>query len=219
MGNRFAAVVLSAITAILVACALEPVLRGSGGTRIEFLYGASTGFLLVGLAVGGGRWGYGRLLLAGLVCCWVGDVVGPRHFEAGAIAFAVAHVCFGAAFLHRGIRPKRLLMALIPVVIGGGAVLSWIAPHLEPGEGLLVAAYTLVISGMLALALAMPPSRSARLAQLAALIFYVSDLFVARWRYVDSGAENALYCYPLYYAACLLFAWNATNTRDTPTDA
>ena len=36
--------------------------------------------------------------------------------------------------------------------------------------------------------------------------FYVSDLFVARWAFVGGGSVNAYFCYPLYYAACLLLA-------------
>jgi len=33
------------------------------------------------------------------------------------------------------------------------------------------------------------------------------DIFVARWKYVSPGSINGLFCYPLYYSACLCFAW------------
>ena len=38
------------------------------------------------------------------------------------------------------------------------------------------------------------------------LIFLVSDIFVARWKFVDSSPINAFFCYPLYYSACSLLA-------------
>ena len=42
----------------------------------------------------------------------------------------------------------------------------------------------------------------------AAVLFYVSDVCVARWRYLDSAVDGYI-CYLLYYAACAMFALNA----------
>ncbi|OQB99469.1 MAG: YhhN-like protein [Candidatus Hydrogenedentes bacterium ADurb.Bin101] len=39
-----------------------------------------------------------------------------------------------------------------------------------------------------------------------ALIFLISDIFVARWKFVDPSAINAFFCYPLYYISCALIA-------------
>jgi uncharacterized membrane protein YhhN len=65
-----------------------------------------------------------------------------------------------------------------------------------------VIAYCLAISAMLWLALgtAQPEVR------LGALLFYGSDLFVARDRFVAPGAVNRLLGLPLYYAAQVLLA-------------
>jgi uncharacterized membrane protein YhhN len=64
-----------------------------------------------------------------------------------------------------------------------------------------VMAYIVVITGMVALAAG---SRSAWIAA-AATAFFVSDLSVARDRFVAPGFGNRLWGLPLYYSAQILF--------------
>jgi len=40
----------------------------------------------------------------------------------------------------------------------------------------------------------------------AAVLFYISDVFLANWRYVSTARWNMFVCYPLYYTACVLLA-------------
>jgi uncharacterized membrane protein YhhN len=65
-----------------------------------------------------------------------------------------------------------------------------------------VIAYCLAISVMLWLALGVDQPE----VRLGALLFYGSDLFVARDRFAAPGAVNRLLGLPLYYAAQVLLA-------------
>ena len=47
----------------------------------------------------------------------------------------------------------------------------------------------------------------------AALLFYASDFFVARDRFVRPGFVNRLIGLPLYYAAQAWFAWTIASTQ------
>ena len=82
-------------------------------------------------------------------------------------------------------------MLLLPLVVAALAgILTWLWPHL--GEMRLpVLAYCAVIGAMVWLALG---------------LFFVSDLFVARGRFVRPGKLNQLVGWPLCYAGQFLLA-------------
>lgn len=69
-----------------------------------------------------------------------------------------------------------------------------------------VAAYSLVIAAMVATALAQPRGWTA---PVGAVLFAVSDLAVARQRFVTESLANRLVGLPLYDAGQLLIAWSA----------
>jgi len=173
-------------------------------TTHTLLIVASTGFVALPLVAGAYRSAYGWLILLGLVGCWVGDYVGPANFLASVGAFAVAHLLFIAAFAVRGIVWRWVALAAPGVVAAGVAIGLWLLPHVPPELKLPVLGYMLVISVMVALALGVRPERGRWLIAAGAVLFYVSDIFVARWKFVDTSSANAFFCYPLYYAACLM---------------
>jgi uncharacterized membrane protein YhhN len=107
-------------------------------------------------------------------------------------------VAYAAAFSPISSRP----MLLMPLVIAALAViLKWLWPHL--GEMRLpVLAYCVVIGAMVWLALGVPDP----LVRWGAGLFFVSDLFVARGRFVRPGKVNQLVGWPLYYAGQFLLA-------------
>ncbi|MGI5817067.1 MAG: lysoplasmalogenase family protein [Armatimonadota bacterium] len=148
----------------------------------------------------------GGLLLAGLIGCWFGDYLGPVNFIASVIAFGLAHLLFIGAFVALGIERARLPAAATVAIAAGVAIGWWLLPQVPADQRAMIVGYMLVISAMVVSAWGMrdAPARSILVA--AAVIFYISDIFVARWRFVSPGPENAFLCYPLYYAACLLFA-------------
>lgn len=179
---------------------------------------ASTGFVLVALLGGALRSPYGRFVMGALACCWTGDMVGPQHFMLGTYAFLAAHLLLIPAFLT--LRPSWRAASVAGLAVGVSSavatVLLW--PHLPPADRVPILSYTLVISLMVFVAAG--AGRRCRIIPLAAVLFYVSDLFVARWKYVG-GDWNSLFCYPLYYTACLLFAYSviALDSRQSGADS
>lgn len=182
-----------------VGALLAPTLQLPTG-RYPFLVLASTAFLVVAWLAGAWHSRYGQLVFAGLVFCWLGDALGPYDFALGAGMFLLAHMVFVAAFVAHGLKLRKCLIALL-AIIPSGVILWWLLPQVEPSMRLLVAAYTTVITVMLVTA-----GGTTRFIFAAAVVFYVSDIFVARWRFVDHDSANAFICYPLYYTACVMFA-------------
>lgn len=177
------------------------------GGKLAYVVVASTAFVAMALVSNALRSGYGRWMLLGLIGCWLGDVLGlTAGFVPGALAFLVAHLFFIAAFLGVGITWERFGLGLGASALASLAALAWLWPHLSTGDHALVLGYVAVIMLMVTFAAGASKGPRGRLLLLGAIIFYVSDLFVARWEYVGGGRENAYFCYSLYYTACLLLA-------------
>jgi hypothetical protein len=68
----------------------------------------------------------------------------------------------------------------------------------------------LAISAMVSLAAGSFAARPSLLLLTGAIGFYLSDLSVARDRFVAPGFVNRLWGIPLYYGAQLLFAWSVS---------
>ena len=174
---------------------------------------ASTGYVLIALLGGARRSPYGSLVLGALVCCWLGDWIGPEDFLHGAYAFVAAHLLLIIAFLGDRFSWRSAWPITLLLVVAGMAVVGLLWPYIPTGERAFVVGYTVVISLMVTTAFGSRAEN--RLIPLAALTFYVSDLFVARWRYIG-GDINGLLCYPLYYLACIQFASSVSvRTRQT----
>lgn len=197
---------------LAVLWGIWPVAMHTGGFRSEGLFTASALFVLMGLC---GRWDHPGLRIPfrlGLVACAAGDVLGPRNFHLGVICFLLAHLAFSVGCLNHGVEWSRVWRWL-PVVMFASLVLvgGWLWPHLPDRDRPLIVAYTAVISVMAWLAAGLRPSTLRPWLWAGAWIFYLSDIFVARWRFVDLSSLNGLVCYPLYYFACTLLAWAAGN--------
>ncbi len=171
---------------------------------------ASTGFVAAALMQGALGSDYGRLVLGALLLSWVGDVclLSRRRawFLAGLLAFLLAHVAFGVAFwrhgVHLGWTIGAAALLLGPLLV----VRHWLRPYLTMQMRDPVGAYIVVITGMVALAIgATAAGGSVRIAA-GALAFYLSDLAVARERFVHSELANRFWGLPLYYGAQLLLA-------------
>jgi len=159
---------------------------------------------------------YGQAVLAGLLLCWLGDVLliphGSRSFRLGIASFLLGHVAFVGAFLLRGMAPLGVGLSLLGVVPAALLALRWLAPHVPAGFRLPVRAYVLAISLMVVCAAGTAAARWDAVLLAGALLFYVSDLCVARDRFVAPGFPNRAVGLPLYYAATLLLAatlWRA----------
>lgn len=170
---------------------------------------AAACFVAAALAFGALESPYGRVLLAGLVLSLCGDVLLiphalPRVFQAGVAAFGLAHVAYGVAFV---LRFESALLAALCALVAALVLLRvfrWLRPHLPADMVIPVYAYMGVISAMLVAAAGAAPASVAIL--IGAAMFYVSDLAVARDRFVSSGFANRAWGLPLYFAAQLVLA-------------
>ena len=172
---------------------------------------ASAAFIWLGLASGALDSTYGKLVLAGLALCMLGDVLliprnQPGIFRAGVLAFLLGHVAFSAAFL-------TLPLSFIGLV-GGGAllavvlwkVLRWMGPALPPDMVAAVRTYMVVIGVMSTLACGVTAAGGPWQVAVGALAFTASDVSVARDRFVKHEFVNRAWGLPLYFGAQLLIA-------------
>lgn len=195
---------LAAWVAVAVgATGLAGLLRAEvhHGRRAPFKVAASAGFVALALALRPGA-PFERWIVLGLCLSALGDVLllsaSRRGFLAGLVAFLLAHLAYAVAFWPLA-NPSPWGGAAI---LGATAlVLRWLWPHLGSMR-LPVVGYCAVIGFMLWLALgvARPEIR------LGGLLFWLSDLLVARHRFVRAEPRNRLVGLPLYYAGQYLIA-------------
>ncbi|MBM4327703.1 MAG: lysoplasmalogenase [Deltaproteobacteria bacterium] len=159
---------------------------------------------------------YFHWVLVGLVLGLVGDVClalpGERAFRAGLVAFLAGHVLYIVAFASLT-RSNDWISIVALVIVGASvAVFLWLRPRLGPMTS-PVGAYVIVISVMLIAAWAaycnpaIHPMGGAAIF-VGALLFYLSDLFVARDRFVHRQFLNRLVGLPFYYAGQFLIAFS-----------
>jgi uncharacterized membrane protein YhhN len=175
---------------------------------------ASSAFIAAALAAGAlhSRFGPGELLLLGLALSWVGDLLLLWHrkavFLAGLVAFLLAHLAYCAAFTEIGTDKNTVLAALPLLLLVLLLVVFWLRPHLTSLRA-PVYAYMAVITLMVTLAAGAWGALGRTSMLLGAVLFYASDLFVARERFVMKSPVNRLVGLPLYYVAQFLFALSA----------
>lgn len=173
-------------------------------------------FVLTALLAPHGNSSYYFLVLAGLILGLVGDIClalkGEAPFKAGLVAFLLGHVAYVIAFA--GLTPPGgwFNPGFLAICVVSGLAFLWLRPSL--GKMLApVLAYVVVITLMLLAAEAAAfntalPRAGAWLVFGGALVFYLSDLCVARDRFKKPGWDNRLVGLPLYYAGQFSIAWS-----------
>jgi uncharacterized membrane protein YhhN len=159
---------------------------------------------------------YYYAVLCGLLMGLAGDVLlGTRTqacFKAGLVAFLLGHLAYVVAFALYTKPSDWLLPGVLMMWALAFVVFRWLRPHLG-GMKIPVATYVVVITLMMWAAWAMfwaeqiEPT-GAMVALIGAACFYLSDLFVARERFVSQGFENRLLGLPLYYTGQFLIAFS-----------
>lgn len=149
---------------------------------------------------------YGTRVMWATGFAFVGDMLLLRSertlFIAALLAFLLGHICYIDAFLHQGFDAAWLGLALLGLLLPGACVQLYLWPKLERGLHNPVLAYLLVITLMLASTIAsLNHSVAPKLQVAGALLFYLSDLCVARESFVVKSRLNAMVGLPLYYAA------------------
>jgi uncharacterized membrane protein YhhN len=137
-----------------------------------------------------------------------GFLVGLGSFLLGHLAYVVGFTrCFDAG----AISGATLALAIIPIAAGILA-LRWLWQHLGDMR-VPVIAYITVITAMMIAAIAVvhDSTRDAPIRYLigsGATLFFISDLAVARDRFIAPGWHNRAWGLPAYYAGQLLLAWS-----------
>jgi uncharacterized membrane protein YhhN len=159
---------------------------------------------------------YYHCMLAGLLFCLAGDVLlalpQEKMFLWGLIAFLLGHVFYIFAFLNFTRSGPWTWMGTLIILIVSSLIYFWLRPHLATMK-IPVLCYCMVITVMLACAWSIFAdsglTRPGRIVVFAgALFFYISDLCVARNRFLKKEFFNRLIGLPLYYAGQFLLAFS-----------
>ena len=118
----------------------------------------------------------------------------------------MGHLLFAIGFAVRGpawpVAGGTLVGLLLPAII----VHRWLMPHVEAGMRVPVLAYMAVITSMLALAVGLAAATTAWVLLGGAALFYVSDLAVARDRFIEENPINHVWGAPAYFIGVWLMA-------------
>ena len=159
---------------------------------------------------------YCYILFFGLIFCLGGDVFlalpQERMFLLGLVSFLLGHVLYVVGFFYvADVNQWTWVGGLVGLLVSG-LVFGWLRPHL--GSMLLpVIAYVIVITVMVigawtVLGDAKLSYAGRLLVFIGAVSFYLSDLFVARDRFLKSEFSNRLIGLPLYYCGQFLLAFS-----------
>src|SRR5690606_13009370 len=125
-----------------------------------------------------------------------------RFFLLGLLAFLMAHLAYTWAFIDAGIQHHELMTTSVVVIAAMIGCYFWLYKHLKGLIKTVVPAYLAAIGLMLITAMVTRhPAQQLIIA--GAVLFALSDVFVARQRFVSPGFKNRLIGLPLYYAGQL----------------
>lgn len=148
-------------------------------------------------------------IIIGLICSWWGDLFllsrNSIIFLLGLISFLLAHVCYIVSFLIVKVDPFLTISALVISIVPAIGIAYWLNPNLGSMR-LPVYMYMVIISCMVSLAIGAWAYSGLWNLPVGALMFYVSDMFVARDRFRKSDNWNFVIGGPLYFAAQVFLA-------------
>ena len=193
---------LVAATSYIVASWVErPFLAALSKTA------ASTSFVVLAVVNEAPESVYGRFVLIALVLCWIGDMFllsrQSKFLFTGIASFFLAHVAFVGAFSQLSLNTTYFVIALICTSVTALFILKWLWKYLEGPYRAAVPSYLLVMVLMVSVAIA---ASEVSVIGIGAILFAVSDVSVARDRFVRHEIANKAWGLPLYYIAQLLFA-------------
>ncbi|MCK5377764.1 MAG: lysoplasmalogenase [Acidobacteria bacterium] len=197
------AVEISAVTWLLTA-----IRRDRTRERWMAKPAASAVFVVFGLMRADIHSAFDLWMVAGLILGMAGDLllIERQTFRWGLLTFLAGHAAYIVAFDRAQPWSTWSLVVLFPLVLAAGLVARWLWPHTSSMRA-AVLAYIVIISlmawGGIALSLsgALPVT-----AGIGATLFFLSDLAVARHRFVKESFINRALGLPAYYAGQMLLA-------------
>jgi uncharacterized membrane protein YhhN len=199
---------------ILLTCLLGGLLwaHRRDRARVEWVLKPLAALTFVGAAARGRAFetSAGTVFFAGLVLAAMGDVLlipkSKASFLGGLVAFLLGHLAYAIGFVVLGVDYGWTAWAAPWMVVSAALVLAWLNPRVEAPMQRPVLAYVVVISAMVALAIGASKHTGRWSLTVFAVMFYVSDLTVARERFVKRDFTNRAVGLPLYFYAQLLLA-------------
>ena len=169
---------------------------------------ASAVFVALGLTRADFASAFDSWMVAALLLGWAGDVllIDGRTFRWGLLTFLAGHAAYIVAFNGVQTWSTWSIVVLLPLVVAAAAAARWLWPHAKGMRG-AVSAYIVIISAMawggitLSLNGTLPVTAGA-----GASLFFLSDLAVARHRFVHPAYLNRAIGLPAYYAGQILLA-------------
>ena len=164
-------------------------------------------FILVAVLQMEGWSNFNAFMLAGFICCFLGDVfliqAGKIMFLAGLVSFLIGHLLYIAAFTQYASMTIWLVLPGIVILLADFAVYTWLKDYIHDMAGSIVS-YLIVISVMVFAASTVAVNGNFGMTGRALLLggavsFFVSDLFVVRERFVSKSFTNHALGLPLYY--------------------
>jgi uncharacterized membrane protein YhhN len=159
---------------------------------------------------------YSHLILIGLSLSMAGDAFlifsSRAMFLSGLVAFLIAHIFYAFAFYTHASVSAWTWVGLASMAVIGTGIFRWLRPFLGKMKG-PVLAYIVVISAMVggAVSVFAAPGIAAyesRLVFTGAVVFFLSDILVARQQFVKPGFINRAIGLPLYYLGQFMFAFS-----------
>lgn len=155
--------------------------------------------------------GFTIFVTAGLVASWIGDLAlsfkTAKAFLGGLASFALAHTLYTAGFFARStMDPVSTAAAAFVMAVAVAAIARWLAPHVPNRLRAAVAAYVGIISVMVVASFGTSGAVLDPRIPAAAVLFAVSDVFVAHRQFVSSRISNRVIGLTTYYTAQVLFA-------------
>lgn len=172
---------------------------------------AASSYIGAALSLGALDMDYGKVVLAAMVFCWIGDLLlvstnKQSLFLAGLASFLLGHLVYIGAFAVRGISIPVLVLAAVVLSVVAWRVLAWLSPFLDQRMRKPVWLYIITITAMMAMAVSTFSAHGGLILLVGAGLFVVSDLTVARNRFVAPGSVNRAWGLPMYFSAQLLLA-------------
>lgn len=219
-------IILTVICACSTLALVGSEIKGNDKLRAISKVMASGSFVMLGLEafkVTAAYESFALWIFIGLVLGALGDILllgrSSTAFLAGLVAFLAGHV----AYIVAATRVLAVdawfgaagVFAAIPILAGGVALFAWLWPHLSTKHQPMripVVVYVIAIVAMVVAAIAVArghalPEPQRCLFVIGASLFFVSDLAVARDKFVAKTVVNRMWGLPTYFAGQLLIAW------------
>lgn len=201
----------------IIICSLGVALALAGEHRSNTILTAAgkmvaaSAYIAAAWSMGATETHYGQFLLVGMVFCWMGDLLlvstdNRKLFLLGLGSFLLGHVAYTGAFAVRGVSFPAVMGAGLAMSVFAVVIMRWLNPFLGDQMRRPVWFYVIAISTMMAMAVGAHVTDANWAIPVGALLFVLSDIAVARDRFVAPGFINRAWGLPLYFLAQMILA-------------